>query len=157
MKTGIFYASKTGGTEQCAKSIQANLSMDSELINLKKVKDISLDAFDRVIVGTPIYMGKIQPSVKKFLNKKHQILLKKELHFFTCGMAQQNESVGFLKNQISPELFVCSKQTEHLGCEIHLENLNFLFRAIIKKIIEDEKPTMGLNEEKIKFFAKNVG
>ena len=62
MNTLIVYSSKYGCTEKCAKLIKQELNDPADLINLKNIniKDINLSKYDKVIIGGPIYIGKIQ-------------------------------------------------------------------------------------------------
>ena len=64
MKTLIAFATRFGGTEKCAKKHEKKLSNDVEVNNLKNNPKISIDKYDRVIIGGSIMMGKINSKVK---------------------------------------------------------------------------------------------
>ena len=73
MKTLIIYATKTGITEECAKTINKKIE-DSTLINIQKEK-VDIKEYDFIIVGSPIRMGMIDKKIKSFLQKNRQYLL----------------------------------------------------------------------------------
>ena len=56
MKTLILYATKYGATEACARLLAQNLEGEVQIINIKQAKDIDLRKYDRVILGSSIYV-----------------------------------------------------------------------------------------------------
>ena len=57
-------------------------------------QDEDLALYDVVVVGTPVYMGKIHAKVKAFLSRNSNALLGKELHYFVCGLATGDEGTA---------------------------------------------------------------
>lgn len=55
MKTLILYATKYGATEACARLLAQNLEGEVQIINIKQA-DIDLRKYDRVILGSSIYV-----------------------------------------------------------------------------------------------------
>ena len=99
MRLLIIYGSKTGTTEECANKIKAALETRQEIqnidiYNLAKRPKISLDDYETIIIGSPIYMGQIRNSVKTFLGYNIEKLMQKNLHFFVCGLALGDEEIG---------------------------------------------------------------
>src|SRR5665647_1152180 len=85
MKTLIVYASKTGTTKKCATYLYDKIKKDKEAVLLdlsKNAEDVSI--YDTVIIGSPIRAGKIQKSVKNFMEKYQNILKDKDLYIFFC-------------------------------------------------------------------------
>jgi menaquinone-dependent protoporphyrinogen oxidase len=157
MKKLIVYGTRTGTTENCAMKIKADMDFqDVEVMNLKAGNRPDLSNYDTVIIGTPIYMGKINGKVKSFLLKNHDVLMQKNIHFFVCGLAHGAEGVELFRKQISEDLFNHAIQVRQLGSEIHPERLNPLYRVIINKIVESEKPVIGLLDTEIDEFSKGI-
>ncbi len=153
----IVYATKTGTTQNCANKIKTEI-IDSvvDVVDVKNIKNVDLKSYATIILGSSIYMGRINKKMRKFIMKNHSLLLEKQLHLFVCGMARGEEGIKFLQTQIDSQLFNHAKQIKQLGFEIHLEKLNPLFRAIMKKIVEETKPEVGLDEKEINEFALQV-
>lgn len=159
MKILILYASKAGATDKCAHMIyDAIKETDVDIVDLgkEKIKRKDLDQYDVFVIGTPIYMGRIQKSVRKFLVKQSDLLMSRKLHFFICGMALGEEGINLFKKQVANDLFTHAGQVCQLGNEVNPERLNPLFRGIIHKIVEQEKPVIGLLEDDIGAFAGNI-
>ncbi|MBN2504855.1 MAG: flavodoxin domain-containing protein [Bacilli bacterium] len=155
MKTLLLYASKTGSTRHCAELIGDNMeNIDFDVLSVKEIRKVDLSNYEQLIIGSSLYMGRINKKLKKYLQAKKEELLEKKLHFFVCGLAQGQEGVELFQKEIPTELFANAVQVRQLGSEIHLDKLNFLYRAIMKKIIETENPAIGLLEADIKEFAK---
>jgi menaquinone-dependent protoporphyrinogen oxidase len=156
-KVLILYGTKTGATKNCAEKISK--AMESAPVgpfDVNEAKRLDLSPFDTVVIGTPIYMGQIHKKIKRFLLKNTAVLMKKNLHFFICGLARGKEGIDLFQKQISPELFGHATQVAQLGNEIHLEMLHPFYRFIMKKIMETEKPATGLLEDQILMFAYKI-
>lgn len=159
MKILILYGSKTGATEKCARKILAAVGEDNaDIFNLgkTKIKKADLEKYDKLAIGTPIYMGQIHRKVKKFLLANSELLEQKELHFFVCGLALGEQGIELFQKKVPEKLFTHAKQIRQLGNEINPEKLNPFYRKIIEKIIAEEKPQIGLDEAEISAFAQNL-
>ena len=161
MRVLILYGSKTGTTEECANKIKAALEIRQEkenidLYNLAKRPKINLDDYETIIIGSPIYMGQIRNSVKTFLGFNIEKLMQKNLHFFVCGLARGDEGVELFKKQIPTSLFRHATQVKQLGGEVHLNRLGLLYKFVMKKIMAESKPELGLLEDAIIDFANHI-
>jgi len=157
MKILIVYGTKTGTTETCAGRIREALAPEvADMVDIRRFRRTELAPYDSVIVGTSVYMGKINSKIKQFFSRHAAELRQKKLHLFVCGLAQGEEGAAQLKKQISEELVQHAAQVKHLGCEVNYERLNPLYRAIMKKIVATEKPQIGLHDDEIKTFAAKV-
>lgn len=115
MKNLIVYYSRTGNTEKVAEEINEILEGEmEEIIDRKnrngffgfliggfdafreKETDINpishdLSKFDRVIIGTPIWAGKMVPAVRTFINKFKKDL--KNIGIFTTASKEKGENI----------------------------------------------------------------
>lgn len=69
MNTLIVYASKYGCTEKCAKLLSKELYGEVDIINVKRMRDIDISKYEKIIIGGSIYIGKIQKGVTQFCSK----------------------------------------------------------------------------------------
>lgn len=153
----IVFATITGTTQNCANKIKAVIHDSAvDIVDVKNIKNLDPKKYDTIVLGSSIYMGRINRKMRKFITKNQEMLLNKQLHFFICGMARGEEGIKFLKAQIDEKLFEHAKQVQQLGFELHLEKMNLLYRTIVKKIVEETKPIVGLDEEGIASFAKMI-
>lgn len=83
MRTLILYATKSGASKECAEQLTAEIS-DSLICDMaKKIPDIK--AFDAIIVGSGVRMGKFYKSAKNFIDKYTDLLLSKRTAFYLCN------------------------------------------------------------------------
>lgn len=149
MKTAIIYTSKHGTTEKVAGMINDFASGSTELINLKKVKDIDLEQFEKVIIGGSIHAGKVQNRIAKFCEKHNAELMKKKLGFFLSCMEEDKAQEQF--NNAYPEpLRKHAMSNKITGGEILLDRMNFLERYMVKKVGKMTESVSKIKEDKIR-------
>jgi menaquinone-dependent protoporphyrinogen oxidase len=134
MRTAIVYASKHGTTAKVAEYIQKMLpSGEAELFNLADNKTIEFHLFDRILIGSSVYAGSIQPKARRFVAQNMVGLLQKEVGIFVCCMffEKANEQIekGF------PEVLrKHARSIKHMGGEFRFEEMNAIERFLVKKI-----------------------
>jgi flavodoxin len=125
MTTLVVYYSKTGNTKYVAEKIAEHLNAElSEIIDKKnrqgklnfvksgyesireKLTEIEvskkIDDYDFVIVGSPVWAGKIAPAVRTFL-VKNDFGEKKFAFFVTVGGNKPEKALSAMKEIISPQ------------------------------------------------------
>ncbi len=93
MRTLIAYATKHGGTKQCAERL-ARLLPGAEPLEITKATRLDLAPYDAVILGTPIYMGRPRKAMRTFCKRHQSALLEKRLGLFLCCIQDQENLVG---------------------------------------------------------------
>ncbi len=153
----IVFGTKTGTTENCAHKIKTEI-LDAivDVVDVKNINNYDLKKYDSIVLGSSLYMGRINKRMRKFIKKNHSLLLEKHLHFFVCGMARGKDGIDLFEKQVDRDLVEHAKQIRQLGFELHYERMNPLYRVIMKKIIEESKPEIGLDEAEIIEFSKQV-
>lgn len=134
MDTLIVYATKYGCTEKCAQMLSKELNGQTDLINLKKVKDVDIAKYEKVIIGGSIYMGKIHKEVTEFCTKHLEQLKERRIGLFICGM-QKEETIQTEMNQnFNAELFEMAEAKEWFGGEFVFGKMNFFEKFIVRKV-----------------------
>lgn len=157
MKTAILYLSKHGTTEKVARIIGDMLKeKDTELINLEKAQP-SLDQYDRIIIGGPVYAGTVNKKLTSYCIENETLLAQKQLGLFVCGMEpdpdkQQTE----LETAFPKSLQGKAKATGFMGGEFILEKMNFMERFIVKKIAHTKVSSSNIHEETINLFVEKL-
>jgi menaquinone-dependent protoporphyrinogen oxidase len=158
MKTLIVYGSGTGVTEDCAKEL-SKLLKDTELYNIKNKAKFHLEDFNTIIIGTSIHAGTINGGIKKFCNTNKDVLMKKTLGIYTCGLSEDKEALDAIEKGLEEELKSHAKVISHFGGEIRMDKLNFFFKFIIKKVLESknqQNTEFKINKVKIKDFVNKL-
>lgn len=135
MSTAIIYISKHGTTEKIAELLKSKLEPDqTQLFNMKKTKLIELENYDTIIIGASIHVGSIPKILRQFIANNISILLKKKIALFLVCMLKDEKREEQFNNAFPSELRKISMVNGLMGGEFNFNKMNFLERAIVKKI-----------------------
>ena len=150
MKTAIIYRSHHGTTEKVASMLREAIGKeDTSIFNLKTAGKIDLGSYDKVIIGGSIHAGNVQKSVKVFCNSNMETLLAKPLGLFLSCMEEEKAQEQF--DNAFPELLRSHARSCKLtGGEFNFDRMNFLERAIIKKISGIKESVSKIDETRIR-------
>ncbi|MBI9068070.1 MAG: flavodoxin domain-containing protein [Salinivirgaceae bacterium] len=155
MEIIIIYASRHGSTEKAAKMLEAKLSGNVSLFNIKKKAIPPLENYDLIFLGGSIHAGEIQQKLKRFIKKNEALLSKKQLGLFLCCMDKEKAQLQF--EHAYPEILrknaVC---TGLFGGEFNFEKMNWLERLATKKIAGVHKTVSEIDEEAIFSFTEKI-
>ena len=144
MKTLILYDTKYGFTEMCASYLYDKLPES----NIHKLSDnIDITEYDKILLGTYIYVGEVNENTSDFLKRNKNKLLDKEFGIFCAGL-NKNEFSNALQNSLDPEIFYHAKIVLS-GGKVKLEDLTFFERRKIKKRI-------NVRENIEEFYPENL-
>ena len=132
MKTIIVYATKYGTTQKCAEELAKKIEGETDLFDLKKGTP-DLSSYDTVIVGAPLYAGRIPKAATRFCSDQEKNLSGKRRGFFLCGMSSE-ETVQGLFNTAFPASLTANAACVFAGGEYLFSRMNFAERLIVKKI-----------------------
>lgn len=154
MKTLIAFASKYGCTEKCAKLLEKELNGEVSLLNLKKNSSADLDAYDNIIIGGSIYIGKIQKEASEFCKNNMEGLKQKNIGLFICGMQEKEVIANEIDTNYPPELLEKAIAKASFGGEFIIEKMNFLEKTIVKKVSKTTASKSEIDEDAIRYFAQ---
>jgi len=156
MKTAIVYASKHGTTQKVAEIIKSKLLNDEvELFNLAEKPKVEFRRFDRILIGSSVYAGAIQPKARKFVEQNMIDLLQKEVAIFVCCMffdkAYEQIEKGF------PEAIrKHARSIKHLGGEFCFDEMNAIERFLVKKIAGASESVSKIDQKTIEEFVNEI-
>lgn len=157
MKTLIAFATHHGTTARAAELLKNELGADAiDLVNIKKQKITDLSAYNTVIVGGSIHAGNIQGAVKKFCETHKDALLTKKTGYFICCMDRSEKEQEQLRNSYPAALLEKAIATGCFGGEFRLDKMNFIEKAIIKKIAKISESVSDIKTDAIKAFANSL-
>ncbi len=139
MNTLIAYATKNGSTEKCAKILSQKLAANVDLCNLKNDKNYDLSKYDKVIIGSSIYIGQIRKETKKFCENNLDDLKSKKLGVFICCMGEGEEALGQIENAFPKELLENAVAKDYFGGEFIFDKMSFLEKFAIKMVSKNDK------------------
>ncbi|GFZ29712.1 flavodoxin [Clostridium zeae] len=157
MKSLIIYATKYGTVEKASNLIKDKIEGEVVIVNIIKQEPPSLCEFDNVILGGSIYIGNIQKKLKQFAMTHEEELLMKRVGLFICGGADKEEEKDKeLKNAFPAKLYENAICKCSFGYEYKFDKLNFLEKAMIKKITGIKDSVYKLSEDSIKDFINKM-
>lgn len=156
MNTLIVYASKYGCTEKCAELLSKELDGEVDIINLKKVLDIDISKYKKIIIGGSIYIGKIRKEVTEFCSKYLDKLKEKQIGLFICGMQEGDIINTEFNENFNPVLIKIAEAKECFGGEFILDKMNFIERFIVKKVSKVRTNKSNILENNIQKFAQTM-
>ena len=157
MKTLIIYATKYGCTKKAVDLLKSKLHRNVLAINIMHDKIAEMKEFDTVILGGPIYKGRIQKQLFNYMPKHLEELKTKRLGLFICAGEQDSETIEKQIIESFPEaLLNHAVAKESFGGELHIEKISFAEKHSIRIIKGIKKGYERLSEDKIATFAARV-
>lgn len=152
LKSSLVYASKHGCVEKCAQLLAAKIPDGVQIHNLTTQKNVLIADYEIVIIGGSIHVGKIQKEVNDFCHKNKQQLLTKKLGLFLC-CANLEHFAAQLKAAYPQELLQHAVAVGHFGYAYYFDKMNFIEKAVIRKIAGSGETIEEIWPEKIKRFV----
>ena len=157
MKILIVYASKYGCTRDCAKYLVNKISSDVTLVDINKpAEKVEINAFDKIIIGGSVYVGKISKKLRDFCESNLDVLVKKDIGIFLC-CALHEEMEESLKNSFPAALLQAARITKSFGSEARLDKMSFVDKTIIKAVTKGDFSSFKISDERMDEFAKVMG
>lgn len=157
MSTLIVYATKHGTTEKCARLLVDQLDDSVEIVNLETNPEPKLESYETIIIGGPIYAGKIMQSVSNFTKENSDLLSQKTLGLFICGIQEEDEGlVKELENNFPQVLLDKATVKDFFGGELYFSKMGRFERWMMKKITKTEDDISEIRLENIQAFADTL-
>jgi menaquinone-dependent protoporphyrinogen oxidase len=156
MNTLIAFGTKYGCAQKCAIELAKEFDGNVELVNLKEKGNVALSGYDRVIIGGSAYVGKIQKEVTEFISANMNELLKKKVGLFICGMQEGDMMEKEIAENFPAELISKAKSVMNFGGEFNFKKMNFMEKAIVKKISKVSSDKSDIHHDNIKKLAMDL-
>ncbi len=172
MKTLIVYFSKHGQTEAIAKRIAVVMDTTDQSVEIVSVTEAhridSLDVYDIVILGSPIYLKRHSKRLKRFVGRHLGSLRKKQTAFFSvslsaAGDATQRKDAFDCMNSFLESCNWSPSTTEIFAGALPYSKYNWLTRWIMKRIARKAGGDMDTSRDyeftnwnKVETFAKQI-
>jgi menaquinone-dependent protoporphyrinogen oxidase len=156
MNTLIVYATHHGCTEKCANRIKRRVDGEVDLARLPIGRSRDVRAYDRVLIGGSIHIGKVQGVVKRFCKDHLEVLLAKPIGLFLCCMAEGGDAQKEFDAAFPEVLRRHARANGIFGGEFNFEKMNALQRAMIRKISGLDKSVEKIRQEAIDDFVAQL-
>jgi len=156
----IVYASKCGGTTQIVERLATllragGLNDTVDVVALKAGVELELANYDTIIIGSPLYAGKILKEVHDLVSYYRIPLAQKKVGLFLTGMDQGDERIHnhFVANY-PKSLLEASWTTAFLGGIYDPKKVSFIERFIMKKVAKQTTYIERIDQQVMVDFAK---
>ncbi|MGL5692637.1 MAG: flavodoxin domain-containing protein [Peptostreptococcaceae bacterium] len=139
MKTLIVFGSNYGSTEECAKMLKNYIGQNCEVINVNNIKNTSLNKYENIIIGSPVYAGMFNKEIKEFIENNKDELINKKIGLFMCCMSNGEKINEQFEANLPKEILNNAVIKENFGGEFNFSKMNFLERSIVKMIAKKDK------------------
>jgi menaquinone-dependent protoporphyrinogen oxidase len=156
MKTLIAYCTKYGTTEKCANLLKEKLNGTVTLTDISKNNKIDIAPFDCVIIGGPIYMGRLKKEAKKFCDNHLDALLTKKIGLFVCHLEKDKSIVDIISTQFPYTLFEISTAANGFGGASIVSKMKGLDRFMFVKVGKSTEDKEDIDFAHIEDFAKAI-
>jgi menaquinone-dependent protoporphyrinogen oxidase len=97
----VAYGSRYGSTREVAQTIASTLSDQGVAAELKPAGEVrSLDGYDGVVLGTPLYLGALHKDVRALLEKNAEALAARPLAVFALGPIKADDGLDASRDQL---------------------------------------------------------
>ncbi len=132
----VTYATKYGSTEEVARAIAETLRESGVAVELLPARNVhSLGGYCAVVLGAPLYMGRMHGDARRFLSANRSDLMKMPIALFMLGPVEKKEKdwVG-ARQQMEKELtnfpWLSPVAKEILGGKFDPTKIGFPFNLI---------------------------
>ena len=148
-KIAVIYKSKYGATKRYAGWIA--LKLDADLYEVSDIRRKDLKAYDTIIYGGPLYIGKIKGI--KFIINNYEYIKDKKLSVFMVGMREFDEDYinSILENNIPKEV-INNIKTFYFRGKMNYQELSLKAKILMTGLrvsISNKKQSDISNDEKM--------
>ena len=133
MKTLIAYSSKYGAAAEVAEKLRGCIG-GADATDIKRNPGVSPAEYDAVVIGGPIYAGRIAGAVTAFCDRNKDALLARPVYLFITCLYAGEKAVAQLNECFPPWLVAHARAKTAVGGRITFGRLKFFDRMIIKKV-----------------------
>jgi menaquinone-dependent protoporphyrinogen oxidase len=154
MSTLIIYATRHGCARKCASLLAEGLAGEVIQLNIKdgEARKMDFSRFESIIVGGSIHAGQLQKTMKEFMRDHGDLLRRKKLGLFLCHMEEGDTARKQMEVNIPEDLRAHASALGLFGGEFDFDRMNFLEKAIVKKVAGVEKTVSRIDKEAVKTF-----
>ncbi len=97
----VAYGTRYGSTREVAETVAATLVEQGIQTDVKQAREVrSLDGYDAVVLGTPLYMGALHKDVRALLEKNQAALEHKPFALFALGPIKADDGRDASREQL---------------------------------------------------------
>ncbi|WP_028043174.1 flavodoxin domain-containing protein [Candidatus Stoquefichus massiliensis] len=159
----IIYKTKHGATRKVGKILSHYLN-DCLLMNINDIDYPTLQKAESIIVGTPVYYGKLDQDIISFIQNNQDLLIARHYCLYVVGILQ-SEFMTYVTNAFDFQILKNIKVIAGLGGALYYPDLAISEKMILQ-VMNKRSPVIrkqknkdlfeNFNDEEIKIFAQKI-
>lgn len=142
-KVLIAYATVSGSTEDIAQEMAKVVRSQGISVDISPASKVgSLETYDTVILGTPIYMGQPRKEIKELVDREAAVLKTKRVHTFAVSGTIKDgkpETRAMIEGALAPLNEIAGAvSSEVFAGRIRYKSVSLIFRTIAKAMKAEE-------------------
>ena len=159
----ILYKTKHGATRKIGKVINQYLH-DCLLMNIENLDYPILQKADMIIIGVPVYYGRLDSDIVLFIQKNQELLVSRKYSLYVIGILQ-TEFMTYVTQAFDYHILKHIKVIAGLGGALYYPDLSLTEKMILQvmnkrsPVIHKEKDKdifENFNNEEIRRFAVKI-
>lgn len=156
MKTLVAFASKYGTTKSCAEAIADRITGDADVIDIKRSRTLSFDEYDSIVIGGPIYAGKVMSAVPAFCDKHRTALLERTVGLFICCLYEGETALSELDGAFPAWLKAHAVVRKAVGGAIDFARLRVVDRYLARKVARIDGDIRTVKDHELREIAAAI-
>ena len=104
-QTLVAYGTRYGSTREVAEAVAATLEEQGVETDVKQAREVrSVDGYDAVVLGTPLYMGALHKDVRALLERSREALEHTPWALFALGPIRADDGLDGSREQLTKAL-----------------------------------------------------
>jgi menaquinone-dependent protoporphyrinogen oxidase len=161
VKLLVAYRSRYGCTERYARllaeKLAGQLPAEATVADLRRERRLAPEAFDLVLLGSPIYAGAVPAGVTRFCERHRSGLLRVPVGLFICCLYEGPQAQAQLDSAFPQWLSLHAFGRWALGGEIRLERLGLLDRLLVRALVREAGDVSRFRPEDLEPILRQVG
>lgn len=159
----ILYKTRHGATRKIGKVINQYIN-DCLLMNIDDLDYETLQKADVIIIGTPVYYGKLDQDIVSFVKNHQDILVPRKYCLYVVGILQ-SEFMTYVTHAFDYQILKDMKVIAGLGGALYYPELSITEKMVLQvmnkrsPVIQKQKNAdifQNFNDEEIKIFAHKI-
>ena len=156
MKHLIVFTTRHGTTSKIAHSIAEKIG-NTDTFGLKGMKNApNPENYDMVVLGGPIYLGKLARPLVSYAQRYRDILVNRILGLFILCLSEGPVSEGYINSSFSESLRARAAVVSAFGGRVKIKEINLFERFAVKRVKKIYSDFSSLDEKKIDVFIHSL-
>lgn len=159
----VLYKTRHGSTRKIGKVINQYIN-DCLLMNIEDVDYFTLQKADIIIIGVPVYYGKLDLDIVDFIKNNQDLLIPRHYCLYVTGILQ-TEFMTYVTNALDFDILKNIQVISGLGGALYYLELSITEKMVLQvmnkrsPVIKKQKNKdlfQNFNDEEIKIFADKI-